>query len=108
MQHTKTCQDRQGLSLVLTALFQERYPTYCRRCDGWGKLPEMWDGPVKRDMAPSFLVIEAPCPACEGSALPHCGLCGQILDSDGFRLCLCPLNVGKPQAPQCFCWEETL
>ena len=95
---------------MLQQQFEKRYPHYCHTCNGWGTLPELYDpSPDGIGLSPGFLVMHEPCHACEGSEhIPTCSLCGQILASDGTRLCTCPLNLGYPETPPCECWEHML
>lgn len=108
--HTPGCYTAQTLILVIQLVFTRRYPNYCRTCDGWGTLPELYDpSPDGVSLSPGFCVMHAPCYACEGSCgIPTCSLCGQIMSSERYRLCTCPLNMGYPVTPPCECWEEEL
>jgi len=108
--HTVACSILQAGWLVLPEHFQKRYPHYCRTCDGWGTLPEMIDtSPSLMSLSPGFVVIHHHCYTCEGNTdVGTCSLCGQIMSSEGTRLCTCPLNMGYPEIPPCECWEQNL
>lgn len=109
--HSKECADAQRQYEEAVAEYKERWPNYCRECNGLGGHLDTYDpSPSGVALSPGYMTDFATCNACiEEGMCPRCG--EQISDRDTEPCPNCGWNWGKnpndalPEPPECFCWH---
>jgi hypothetical protein len=93
--------------------FEERFPAYCRTCEGWGGKWEQFDpSPAGIMLSPGTMTDFDPCPNCVDQGV--CPRCKQTLDMDmkeEYYICHdCNWtdedngeDYGVPPYPECHC-----
>jgi hypothetical protein len=101
---TDKCKEAQSKYKKELADFTTKYPDFCRKCDGMGYICYQYDpSPPGVSLSSGSMEDCEPCPECEGSDEPVCGLCGKHLENER-RICGCPYTCA-PLQPECWCRE---
>jgi hypothetical protein len=116
LQHTAACVHRRERYMADLAMWEAKWPGYCRRCGGKGMIEYSFDpSPAGVSLAPGTMTDADPCPVC----LEHgwCPRCGKALTTDyenSSTWCeACEWNGQNdfecaPVEPKCECWMEAV
>lgn len=104
-QHTKECTEAQEKWKQEVTEYEKKYPNYCKACDGYGGEATKYDpSPPGVGLSPGYMTDFCPCPEClEKDKCPQCG--GNIYGEDVCPDCGWEFGQGKPEQPECYCWE---
>ena len=100
MNHTLECLERQQAAEA----WRERWPNYCRSCNGWGQTVFYQSVPYGATVA--YEPITDPCDCALGDQCARCGK-PDALDEEGEGPCIfCGWNYdeGTPSV-DCCCWQ---
>jgi hypothetical protein len=118
--HSKYCLEQTQRYVDFVADFEEKYPNYCKKCDGWGGKWERYDpSPAGVSLGSGYMEDFEPCEDCIDALPLKCPRCGfpylrwVIQQRQGINFSPCPRcnwseedPDGIPtDTPECFCMD---
>lgn len=112
MKHKEHCDKSFDLYEALRADYEQSYPNYCKKCNGWGGSYSKYDpSPSGIALSPGYMEEFDLCPHClEQSICPRCGNSNIFMDEDNNYKNTCGScgfvegeSEGRPIEPECWC-----
>ena len=108
MQHSQKCKELVEKSARQIAMWEKRWPNYCRKCNGEGQFISYYNpSPSGVSLGSGYIEDIEPCICTENSICARCG--SNALNEDGSGPCqVCDWNYDdcKPYPYECTCWED--
>lgn len=112
MEHSQACIERTNAVKKAISEYEEKWPNYCRKCNGVGFLVSYQSVPY--GMGSTNMEVDDFCSCVEEGKCPRCGIV--VFDEDDFdddklECPKCGWTEESPICPElddCGCWESSL